>query len=162
MSWCKLEWQKVFRDRLTHPPFRATNFPGSRQTVDDLRCSFCIERAFKRTSLVKVFFEYSQHAEIWWSHPDWTWYGVGLPLIVDWDMRIQTRNSQYFEQAGHLEPPEEEGKLDGEEERVEQVQLCLGIAHREAVRLLRKKSIWFEFKDLKDLIEVRSCKVRPC
>ena len=54
-------------------------------------------------------------------------------------MRIQTRNSQYFEQAGHLEPPEEEGKLDGEEERVEQVQLCLGIAHREAVRLLRKK-----------------------
>ena len=41
--------------------------------------------------------------------------------------------------VGHLEPPEEEGKLDGEEERVEQVQLCLGIAHREAVRLLRKR-----------------------
>ena len=53
-------------------------------------------------------------------------------------MRIQTRKSEYFEQAGHLEPPEEEGKLYGEEERVEQVQLCLGIAHREAVRLLRK------------------------
>ena len=46
---------------------------------------------------------------------------------------------KYFDQAGHLEPPEEEGKLDGEEERVEQVQLCLGIAHREAVRLLRRK-----------------------
>ena len=56
-------------------------------------------------------------------------------------MRIQTRKSQYFEQAGHLEPPEEEGKLDGEEEWVEQVQLCLGIAHREAVRLLRKRSV---------------------
>ena len=54
-------------------------------------------------------------------------------------MRIQTRKFQYFDQAGHLEPPEEEGKLDGEEERVEQVQLCLGIAHREAVRLLRRK-----------------------
>ena len=55
-------------------------------------------------------------------------------------MRIQTRKPQCFEQAGHLEPPEEEGKLDGEEERVEQVQLCLGIAHREAVCLLRKRS----------------------
>ena len=52
---------------------------------------------------------------------------------------FNTKNSQNYEQAGHLEPPEEEGKLDGEEERVEQVQLCLGIAHREAVRLLRKR-----------------------
>ena len=54
-------------------------------------------------------------------------------------MRIRIRKSQYFEEPGYLEPPEEEGKLDGEEERVEQVQLCLGIAHREAVRLLRRK-----------------------
>ena len=53
-------------------------------------------------------------------------------------MRIQTRKPD-FEQAGHLEPPEEEGKLYGEEERVEQVQLCLGITHREAVCLLRKR-----------------------
>ena len=56
-------------------------------------------------------------------------------------MRIHTWKPQYFDQAAHLEPPKEEGKLDGEEERVEQVQLCLGIAHREAVCLLGKKSL---------------------
>ena len=49
-------------------------------------------------------------------------------------MRIQTRKSEYFEQAGHLEPAEEECELDGEEEGVEEVELGAGAAHRQPVR----------------------------
>ena len=40
----------------------------------------------------------------------------------------------------HLKPSEEEGKLDGEKEWIEQVQLCLCVPHWETVSLLNKIS----------------------
>ena len=45
----------------------------------------------------------------------------------------------------HLKPAKEEGKLDGKKERVEQVQLRLGVPDREAVSLLREHYLQFSF-----------------
>ena len=47
----------------------------------------------------------------------------------------------------HLKPAKEEGELDGEKERVEQVQLRLGVPDREAVSLLREHYLQFSFRN---------------
>ena len=41
----------------------------------------------------------------------------------------------------NLQPAEEEGKLDGEEERIEQVQLLLGVTEGKTHGVLKKKKL---------------------
>ena len=49
-------------------------------------------------------------------------------------------DDDYTDCDNHLKPSKEEGKLDGEKEWIEQVQLRLCVSHWQAVSLLNKTS----------------------
>ena len=55
-------------------------------------------------------------------------------------IKLVMNGANYDDSNDHLKPSEEEGKLDGEKEWIEQVQLRLCVPHWEAVSLLNKTS----------------------